>query len=225
MIPCQHVCASPINFPEFFDVKAYLEVRCVDGDKESLIGLIVNLQNSTGHLIQVKTTNSTGWVKFTSLYPDDYTLRAYWMGIKVLDENLTVISEEQIVNIHCSVHDLIIHTTNEKGEKLSNTLVTLYWQNGTEIGSGSTNSTGCAVFWKLPSATYNVKTSLEGYREKSVETSLTSEDQIVTMPLQLIPFIETPSGIATVYGVAIAGIAVTVAIILKKGRRVLLRRL
>jgi len=200
-----------------FYVAAYLEAHCVDGDNENLPGLTVKLYNSTGHLIQTRNTNSTGWVKFTSLLPSQiYSFKAYWMGIKVLDENLTLTREGQTDNIQCAVHDLVVHVVNGRGGGLPNTVVTLLWLNGTKIDSKTTNSSGHVVFENLPSSTYHVKASLEGYREKSVETTLTREDQTETVTLQSIPFIESPTVIATISGGIIVAITATIFIILRR---------
>jgi hypothetical protein len=168
-------------------------------------------------------TYVNGTVVSVTAIPDVNYRFEYWLldGINVGSNNpieILMDSNHSLQAVFAQVtYDLVVHVVNERGGSLLNAVVNLSWLNGTKIASLATNSTGYVVFENLPSTTYHVKASLEGYREKSVEITLTSEDQTETIILQSIPFIETPAGTAAMVGVAVAGIVAAVVALVKKG--------
>jgi len=193
-----------------------LHICCIDGDSEGFLGALFKLSNSTG-LIEEKVTNSTGWVKFSNLPNTTYSYEVWYWNNKVGEGNLSLMEKDCQVEIPIRIYDLIVQTVDEEGNNLTNAIVTLFWLNGTEIISKSTNITGRVEFQNMPGATYSIKATLEGYKDQRINPpALTSNDQIETITLQLILFIETPLGVAIISLEIIATILITTLIILKR---------
>jgi len=193
-------------------------VRLLDGDGEALpdVEVEISLVDKTPWRLLWVVEN--GVIKVSYYHPESMLFRVYLWKIKVLETTLTLTDERQEYTVKCRVYDLIVHVVDEEGKGLSNAKVTLSWPNGTKIFSRLTNNTGFVVFENLPSTNYLIKTSLGGYRDQTLEVTLTSEDQMEIITLQLIPFIETPLGIATISIGVIA--TIIVLIILRRKMRV-----
>ena len=195
-------------------------VRLLDGDDKALSNAEVEVYLWDGSLLKRLTTNDEGLIRMLNYPPRSYIFKVYWMGVKVLDRDLSLMSEEQIDNIQCAVYDLLVHVVSEKNDDLPNAVVTLFWLNGTKIFTIPANSTGYVMFENIPSTTYSIKVTLKGYKDVKENITLISEDQLTTITLQSLsrPFTLTPIGIAIIASVAICGITAIVVILIKKRR-------
>jgi len=125
----------------------------------------------------------------------------------------------EIVELFNAIADeffLVVHVVDEKGQGLPNAVVSVFLPNGKEATSKSTNSTGHAVFQNMLNITYSVKASLQGCKEQTERITFRTKEQIETVDLQTIYFVETPLGMATVSGAIVAVIWATTFIILKR---------
>jgi len=122
----------------------------------------------------------------------------------------------ELFNAIADEHDLVVHVVDEKGEGLPNAVVSVFLPNGKETASKSTNSTGHAVFQNMLNITYSVKASLQGYKEQTERITFRTKEQIETVDLQSIYFVETPLGMAAVSGAIIAVIWAATFIVLKR---------
>ena len=158
-------------------------------------------------------------MEFSDLPNTTYSYEVWYWNNKVGEGNLSLMEKDCQVEIPIRIYDLIVQTVDEEGNNLTNAIVTLFWLNGTEIISKSTNITGRVEFQNMPGATYSIKATLEGYKDQRINPpALTSNDQIETITLQLILFIETPLGVAIISLEIIATILITTLIILKRRR-------
>ena len=194
-------------------------IKLLDGDGEALPNTKVEVYLWDGSLWGELRTTDKGFIRLLNFPSESYTFKAYWKGVKVLDVTFPLTSEEQTNNIQCAVFDLVVRVVDEEGNGLPNADVTLFWMNGTAITTTSTNSTGHTVFENMPGTTYSIKVTLKKYKDAREDITLTSEDQLTIITVQPLskPFTSTPTGIATIAGVAIAGITVVMIVLIKKG--------
>lgn len=194
-------------------------IKLLDGDGKALPNTKVEVYLWDGSLWGELRTTDKGFIRLLNFPSESYTFKAYWKGVKVLDVTLPLTSEEQTNNIQCAVFDLVVRVVDEEGNGLPNADVTLFWMNGTAITTTSTNSTGHTVFENMPGTTYSIKVTLKKYKDAREDITLTSEDQLTIITVQPLskPFTSTPTGIATIAGVAIAGITVVMIVLIKKG--------
>jgi len=191
-------------------------IKLLDGDFEALPNARVEIYSLNGSLLRKLKTNNEGLIRILNLPPKSYSLKIYWMGIEILNTNLTLSHEEQKDNITCPVYDLLVHIINEEGKDLSNARITLYWYNETMITHKSTNMTGHVAFEELPKGVYKIEVVLEGYRKQIIRVNLTSENQVEEVTLQSTAFIETLTGKVITISVIIIGITIILLYVIKK---------
>jgi len=133
---------------------------------------LIELYSANGTYFISALTNSSGWADFINLANTTFNIRTFYQGIQVSNLTDTLSVQGQIRIVNAGIFDLIVNMVNEKGDNMPNVIANLLG-----IGTKTTNSTGYVVFENLPSTTYSIKVSLEGYRDKSLEIMLTSEDQ------------------------------------------------
>jgi len=191
-------------------------VRFVDGDGEALRNMRVKMYLSNGSLWEEYETNNEGFVRILNVPSGRYSFKAQWMGLNASDKKITLTREEQIDNVQCEIYDLVVHAVNEKNDGIPNAIVTFSWINGTDIASRSTNNTGYATYENLPADSYTLKVSKEGYKDSTLEIDLTKENQIETITLKTVSFIETPAGMGTIAGAIIAVVIIVISILLRR---------
>lgn len=161
------ICITPVK----------LEVHFVDGDGDDLTNLTIALTNSRSILIGKKTTNSTGWIRFKGLPPDNYTAKAHWDEVQVVNYTVEASSYTIIDPCPCGVHDYYIHVVDGDGEEIENAIVQLHFADGSYFSSDLTNSSGWAEFLNLPNSSYNVRTLYQGIQVSNLTDTLSIEDQ------------------------------------------------
>ena len=191
-------------------------VRFIDGDGEALRNMRVKMYLSNGSLWEEYETNNGGFVRILNVPSGTYSFKAQWMGLNVSDKKITLTREEQIDDVQCEIYDLVVHAVNEKNDGIPNAIITFSWINGTDIALKSTNNTGYATYENLPANSYTLKVSKEGYKDSTLKIDLTKENQIETITLKTVPFMETPAGMGTIAGAIITVVIIVISILLRR---------
>ena len=109
-------------------------------------------------------------------------------------------------------HTLIVHVVDERGEDVPNAVVEVNFPSERKIATKWTNKSGIAVFKNMLNLSYTIKTSKQGYENKTVKVKFTANPHIEEITLPTVPFSETylQTGI-------IIAITMTIAVVLIVG--------
>jgi hypothetical protein len=137
----------------------------VDANGHAINGAEANLYNSTGDLVKTETTDNNGEFNFTSLSAGNYDIVVSKDGYLNGTDSATATSGTttdagtftltENGRISCTVKD-------DSGAPVPDATVELY-QNGVQIKTTTTNSTGSFEFTNLTYGNYTIKVSKSGY--------------------------------------------------------------
>lgn len=144
-----------IRYPPTFVTS--LSIHLIDGNDLDLDNAELKVYNSEGKVVRTGYSNSKGWVIFP-IEVGDYTVSAFWKGIEVTRQSVSVTQDTVIDPLRCDVYSLSIYASETEGGAVEEVTVSIYLYNGTRVSSSETDFSGYALFQQLPKGDFVVKT-------------------------------------------------------------------
>jgi len=175
-----------IDGPKHVTIKCnrtFLELRILTSASmmNPLSNATVLLQDSAGYMALRGLTDQNGCIKFSNVYPDNYTIFVDWLGMQVFSGTLNV-GVDKIVEIKVPVFEVALKIIDPLGNPLSNSKVLLkraflrrvgsnYFMETLKLFELESNKNGF-ILCLLPSGTYEVS-CFSGIYSGKITVSLT----------------------------------------------------